>query len=325
VAASSLRRNVVSITVLGGLIAGIACLLQFGKVRLLRPWATGFESRFGPHLAFGRGTIEQYCGDADGSKREHELRTAAWLTFATLNSEARSKLLDLIDAVLDSLEAQSHPLVYDLAEETPEALVRHEAPWLLPIWTASRSIARTCFSGGNGMLTVVVNDAKATLPPHFRSVDALDTTEGDSDLRLSRFLAWPITSARRVRATNSESATALWAQLRAKTWVRQSTVALVIDKATQNADVASLVGVQMASRLIAMQARMHRWKNVDCKGCDMLSSALLAWSKGPPAAPVLPWLDLRETEAWVVPRLGALSQPERFASETDAALQKFGH
>jgi len=119
--------------------------------------------------------------------------------------------------------------VYDLAEETPETLVQHEAPWLLPIWTASRSIARTCFSGGNGMLTVVVNDAKATLPPHFRSVDALDTTEGDSDLRLSRFLAWPITSARRVRATNSESATALWAQLRGKTCVRQSTVALVID------------------------------------------------------------------------------------------------
>jgi hypothetical protein len=324
VAASSLRRNVVSAAILGALIVG-ALLLLLGRGRLLRSRATSAEIRLGPRLAYGQGTPEQLCPDSDGSMRERELRTAAWLTFATLNSEARSKLLDIIDEVLDSLEAQSHPLGYDLAEESPEALVRHEAPWLLPVWTAARSIARTCFSGSNGMLTVVVNEAKSTLPPHFRTVDAHDTTEGDSDLRLSRFLAWPITTARRVRVTNSDAAAALWAHFRSKTWVRESTVALVIDKATQNANVASLAGMEMTLRLIAMQARMRRWKNVECKGCDWLSSTLLAWSKGLPSAPVLLWLDLRDTEAWVVPRLGTLSQPDRFASEIDAALQKFSH
>jgi hypothetical protein len=325
VAASNSRRNVVKTAILGALVVALACLALFGKSRMSRQSANGSDERPGPRLAFGRDATQQLCAKLDGSAQERELRTAAWLTFATLSSDGRAKLLDLIEELLDSLEAQRHPFGHDLAEETPEALVRREAPWLLPVWTASRSIAQTCFVGGDGVLTVVVADAKRPLPPHFRSFDAFDRTEGDSDLRLSRFLAWPITTDRRVSTTDRNAAMTLWAQLRSRTCARESSIALVVDQATQRADIAALVGSETTSRVTAIQARLGRCRQVECRGCEMLSAAMLAWSKGPPPAPVLPWLDLRAGEALVVPRLGALSQPERFAAELNRAVHESRH
>jgi hypothetical protein len=222
---------------------------------------------------------------------------------------AHERLLTTLEALADSLEAHAHPLGLDLSDESPEELARREAPWLLPIWTAARTIARRCFLAGDRSLAVVVHPAGVLLPTGQASFDPFREAGTDPQLRLARFLSWPISAAVRVK-TDAGTRSAL----RARSALPTSTLALCIDARAQSVDVTT-IEPGTARGMHTLRTRFARFARRKCDDCESLAELIDALSGELPAAPALDWLELGSDEALVVPRLSAVSRRDAFLSE----------
>jgi len=264
-----------------------------------------------PRFGIARGSAATACALPTQSARQRELQVAAWLAFATMAPSARERLLAALEELADSLEARAHPLGLDLSDESPEELAEREAPWLLPIWTAARTIARRCFLAGDRSLAVLVHGAGAALPTALASFDPFAEAGTDADLRLARFLSWPISAAVRVK-TQADTLS----KLRARSQSPKSTLALCIDAAVQSVDVAT-IEADTALRMHTLRTRLSRFARKKCKDCESPADVIDALSGGLPQAPALDWLELGSGEAFVVPRLSAVTRRDAFLRELD--------
>ncbi|HEU5072824.1 MAG TPA: hypothetical protein VFU02_01595 [Polyangiaceae bacterium] len=296
--ASSSRRSVVKGIGLGAAAAAGAGL---GALYWTRSRGASAASPASPHFVIVRGT-DAVCREPAAEARQRELQVAAWLSFATLVPSGRERLLTALESLLDSIEARLHPLGMDLLDESPEQVARREAPWLLPIWTTARSIARRCFVAGDRSLAVVVQSSGAP-PSPFASFDPFGSEDTARELRLARFLCWPISSAIRVRLSPPTERA-----LRERCGAPRSTFALVIDRALQSVDL-SLIAPDLRRRMHALRERLSRLARPKCDGCESFADVIDALTGGLPDAPVLDWLELGSGEALAVPRLSAVSQP----------------
>jgi len=304
VAASSSRRSVVKAI---GLCSGVAAASTLGALYWMR--ARDKPAAL-PRFALAHGA-EVTCLPPDATARQRELQVAAWLAFATLAPSAQGRLLTALESLLDSLEARLHPLGVDLLEESPEQIARHEAPWLLPIWTAARTIARRCFVAGDHSLVVLVGGVATPLPAAHARFDPFDTTSEDPKLRLARFLCWPISAAVRVKL-GTDPARAL----RERCGAPASKLALVIDGSAQTVD-AGAIQRDTRERMQALKERLSRLVRPKCKDCESIDEVVSALARGLPAAPALDWLELGEGEALAVPRLRAVSERDAFLRELE--------
>lgn len=298
--ASSSRRNVVKGL---GLCAAAATCAGLGVLYHARSRETPAAK---PRFAIARGA-EAECQVP--AARRRELQVAAWLSFATLAPSTRERLLTAVESLLDSIEARLHPLGVDLLDESPEQIARREAPWLLPIWTAARTIARRCFVAGDRSLAVVVHGTGAPLPAPLASFDPFSTADEDADRRLARFLCWPISAAVRV-----ELGPATERALRERCGAHGSKLALVIDGPLQSVD-PSLIQRDLRQRMQAIRERLSRLARPKCDDCESFSEVIEALSNGLPDAPALDWLELAKGEALAVPRLSAVSDRDAFLQE----------
>jgi len=309
VAASSSRRSVVKAL---GLCVGAATAGGVGALH----WMRARETSAAP-LRFGlaRGP-EAAWPVPEAAERQRELQVAAWLSFATLGPPAQDRLLTALESLLDSLEARLHPLGVDLLEESPEQIARREAPWLLPIWTAARTIARRSFVAGDRSLAVLVHGAATPLPATLSPFDPFGTTNEDPNLRLARFLCWPISAAVRVKL-GAETAR----RLRERCGAPASRLALVIDNSAQMVDAAAIERATR-ERLLALQRRLSRLPRRKCQDCESLDEVVSALARGLPEAPALDWLELGSGEALAVPRLRAVSERDAFLRELSELSQR---
>lgn len=300
----SSRRSVVKAIGLG--VGGVA-FAGLGATYWARSQQEGpsTTARFG----IARGSSVSACAVPTRASRRRELQVAAWLSFATMAPSSHERLLSALEALADSLEARSHPLGLDLSDESPEELAQREAPWLLPIWTAARTIARRCFLAGDRSLAVVVNPAGSPLPSTLASFDPFGKADTHADLRLARFLSWPISAAVRVK-TPADTLAAL----RARSASPKSALALCIDAKVQSVDVTAIER-DAALRLHALSTRLSRFARRKCENCESLADVIDALSAGLPVAPALDWLELGSDEAFVVPRLSAVSRRDAFLRE----------
>jgi hypothetical protein len=197
-----------------------------------------------------------------------------------------------------------------------------EAPWLLPVWTAARALVRRCFGSGDHALDVLVPSAASPLPQGVRTFAPFSEEVHDPKLKLARFLAWPICSARRVVAPDGWNEDSVWSALRESCQSRPSRFALVIDRATQTVRPRELFAEEQLTRLRALRSRLLELKHPHCNvECSIFSELMGALREGLPTPPALPWLDLGTREALVVPRLSAVSSPDVFASELARVMQ----
>jgi hypothetical protein len=278
-----------------------------GLVALYRALSQG-TAPARPRFGIVRGA-EATCRVPAAAARQRELQVAAWLSFATLGPSAQDRLLLALESLSGSLEARLHPLGFDLLDESPEQIARREAPWLLPIWTAARTISRRCFMSGDRSLCVVVQGDGAPLPSKVASFDPFHPADDDAEQRLARFLCWPISAAVRVRP-KARTAGALRERCGAST----STLALVVDGSAQSVD-RSLIERDIQRRLQTIRERLSRLAQRKCESCESFSDVIDALSSGLPDAPALDWLELGSGEALAVPRLSAVSQPQAFLRE----------
>lgn len=247
--------------------------------------------------------------------RERELAVAAWLTFASLAPQRRRELVEAVEGALDSLEARTQPLGIDLADEPPEQALRRLSPWLLPVWTAARSLAKGCFISGDRKLTVMVTTASQAPAPGTVSFDPWQSAAPTGDVRLAQFLAWPIARARRVRATSNEPATA-WRELRERAGNTGSSIALIVERTAQQVDARSLTTTDERAELAALRARFARLRSRR-HSPETLSDLWLALAGDLPRAPALPWLELAPGQALVVPTLSASADATRLREEIE--------
>lgn len=301
-AASSSRRSVVKAI---GVCAGALAATSLGALY----WVRAREQPTAPpRFALARGP-EVACPNRDATARQRELQVAVWLAFATLAPPAQDRLLTALESLLDSLEARLHPLGVDLLDESPEQIARREAPWLLPIWTAARTIARRCFVAGDHSLAVQVQSAATPQTAVLPGFDPFDTTSEDPQLRLARFLCWPISAAVRVKL-QAESARAL----RERCGAPASRLALVIDRSAQTVD-PSAIRRDTRERMRGLKKRLARLARPKCKDCESIDEVVNALARGLPDAPALDWLELGSGEALAVPRLRAVSERDAFLRE----------
>lgn len=171
-------------------------------------------------------------------------------------------------------------------------------------------------------LTVLLAGPPREPPSTFNHMNAFSTAESDSHAQVARFLAWPITHAQRVLVPNADAARVLGSKLRDRAALRSSNIGVVIDSVTQNVALTSLLGRDEIVRFSALRTRMSRVRNVNLGKGEILAAAMLAWSKGPPAAPAIGWLNLRLGEIVAVPRLSALARLEEFERELSAVTNQ---
>jgi len=249
------------------------------------------------------------CPTPTAEARERELRLAAWLTFGTLASSGRERLLAALESLLDSIEARLHPLGIDLLDESPEQVARREAPWLLPVWTAARAIARRCFVAGDRSLAVLVHNPGTPLPSTLTSFDPFGATDAGAELRLARFLCGPISNAVKIELSPLAET-----KLRERCATPKSTIALVIDSALQSVTL-SRVADGHRQRMQALRKRLSRRPRPKCNACESFADVIDALSSRLPSAPALDWLELGDTQALIVPRLSAVAQRHTYLTE----------
>lgn len=247
--------------------------------------------------------------DAPGS-----LRSAAWLRLATLSQSGQARLLAVLEAVADTAEAQTHPLGTDLEGESPAEILRREATWFTPGWTAVRELLRPCFWNADATLVVITPtvtqpfDGAATFAP-------FASTGTNASERQARFLSWPLSFA--THLSNSTTHQTDVESLRARSESLTSPVAVVLDDVSLSVDPSRFPPSTM-TQLQTLAARFERI----LQRMNTHDPALAAWrevlaTKEPPQ-PMLPWLNLQPGELLLVPKLA-------FALDDRASRRELHH
>lgn len=241
------------------------------------------------------------------------LHSAAWLRVATLSNDGQTRLIAALEAVADSAESHAHPLGTDMEGESPEEILREEAPWFIPGWTAVRALLRPCFWNADATLVVITPavtqpfESSATFSPW---EPAAHPTE-----RQARFLSWPLSSA--IHLSSSVTYPTDAESLRARAESLGSPIGVVIDAASLSV-APSRLPPSIVTQLETLAARFERI----LRKVHTHDPALAAWrevlaTKELPK-PMLPWLNLQPGELLIVPKLA-------FALDEQTLRREFHH
>ncbi len=247
--------------------------------------------------------------DAPGS-----LRSAAWLRLATLSRHGQARLLAALETVADAAEAQAHPLGTDLEGESPAEILRKEATWFAPGWTAVRELLRPCF--WNADATLVVITPTVTQPFERAATFApFASTGANASERQARFLSWPLSFA--THLSNSVTSQTDVESLRARSESLTSPIAVVLDDVSLSVDPSRFP----PSTMTQLETLARRFERIVHR-VNTHDPALAAWrevlaAKEPPQ-PMLPWLNLQPGELLLVPKLA-------FALDARASRRELHH
>jgi hypothetical protein len=116
----------------------------------------------------------------------------------------RTALVSALDELAKRLEACANPLDMDLDDAPPEAEIESAARYLLPAFTAARSLTGGVWSSEDGFAARAVRRC----PDGASCVRLYGDDATSPDQRRARFLAWPLASAAIQRARDGASADA---------------------------------------------------------------------------------------------------------------------
>jgi hypothetical protein len=232
--------------------------------------------------------------DAPGS-----LRSAAWLRLATLSQSGQARLFAILEAVADAAEAETHPLGTDLEGESPAEILRKEATWFAPGWTAVRELLRPCF--WNADATLVVITPTVTQPFERAATFAPFAPAGaNASERQARFLSWPLSFATHLSSSTTHQTDV--ESLRARSESLSSPIAVVLDDVSLSGDPSRFP----PSTISQLETLARRFERI-LQRVNSRDPALAAWrevlaTKEPPR-PMLSWLNLQPGELLLVPKL----------------------
>jgi hypothetical protein len=287
--ASSSRRSVVELLVV---VAGLGAtgLLSVAACR-------GGDANRGPRLRVHEGS-KPAPGTAEPP--------ALWLALATLDATRRAALLDDLEAALSSAEARANPLLVDLMDDDPGAVLRRNGPWLLPLCSAANALLAGRYEAPDGFAVEVL---PVHAPVERGDLPAWGPLPHDERARRARFLAWPASRCLLVEARTREVREAIESDLRQAAAEASSALALVITR-------THCRGQSDDPRLAHVLSRLARASRAAPDANSPLVLTMPAGTDG-----LLPWVSLSDTDLLVVPKLGGLSPSARFASEVRARIR----
>lgn len=230
-----------------------------------------------------------------------------WLALATLSPAQRASLLDEVEAAMASVEARANPLLVDLVEDDVVDVFHRNQGWLLPLCTAASALLAVSYEGPDGFRVRALAPDSARKPG---DVAAWKSGDEDRRERRARFLAWPASRSLVVRARSKDGARALEADLRNACSRKESAISLVLDRPL-------LEGRSPEPRLDTVLGRLAKAQERFQTDEDLQ----LVPKVPTPGVAISPWVILDDSEFLVVPKLGALSPSDRFASEIRERLR----
>jgi hypothetical protein len=195
----------------------------------------------------------------------------------------------------------------DADEDRAAALASVRAGDLLPVLTAAATLAAGAWASPALGMTARAIAARGAAPADLPAWGAAEPAS--SQIEHLRFTAWALTRAAVIGVAPGR-ASAAREQLAARAVSPASAIALFCS------------GAKIPPR------RPEPALDKFCEQADPgapLSALVCALAKGSDGAPALPaWLDLANDEWMVVPKLGTLSSPERFAAEVSEIASDLG-
>lgn len=253
-----------------------------------------------------------------GSGPTQRSSLALWLLLTSVPGALQGEVLALAELALDALESRAHPLGIDLATAELEREAERLRPSLLPSYNCAAHLA--------GWPWPVPGSTEVVAPY------AGERIRGDSCLawatgacgesgveRVTRFAAWSLSQGLLLDCRDAGAVARLRHELARRIPVVASPPALLVDSRVQ----------AMEPRLVPYERLMHlavRARGLASRASRGLgvyqgleAQLLRGLSEELPAAPALPWLGLRDSELFVVPKLGALARREAFLTELQGA------
>lgn len=226
---------------------------------------------------------------------------AVRLALGSLGQNTLDELADLLDEALTTLEARANPLLMDVLGADHRDRWKASVAWLLPMLNAAREFVRGAWSSSDGLSVRVERPGSARGGRAIPAWGAGRTGEG-TDQR-ARFLAWPVSHARLVRAPDSQTRERLATLLREQVARPEAMTGLVLDH-------ASLAGTRHFDGIERI-VRDRRALLARAGGDPTVAGLATLADPGEPRR-VASWLDLSVRELLVVPRLSALARDREF-------------
>jgi len=252
-------------------------------------------------------------------RRAHD---AAWLALSSLPPKRRGELAEQLEATAASLEARAHPLLVDVVEADPEAMLRSLSPWLLPVLNAAQALMAGRWCSTDGSLCVdVIGEAEARArADQERHVPAWTSAELAPEARQARFLAWPVAYSRQLELQDAARKRRAVTALRARIVAPDSTLALVLDAPLQR----RLGAFESAARLRQACQRCVRTSQRSATSANptrrAAESLLHGLAKPPSGRAPVDWLRLGDAQILVVPRLSVLARRRAFDAEIERCV-----
>jgi hypothetical protein len=234
------------------------------------------------------------------------------LALSSMSAGERARVLDVMSYATARLEARLAPWGEDLADDQGDAVaeLKREMAVYMPSLTAARELDRGSWRSPDLEVRVAVSCAEAA--PEDRCVPAwplpLDAGMGDGASR-ARFLAWAVTSPALVEFRDASALETSARQLRERTSLRASTLALVLTE-------RDLALQPVAERAALQEAALRLGRAMAANG-GRESTHLESLGRASPSGRVAPWLHLSPTELLVLPRLSAIAQRVAFVHEIE--------
>jgi hypothetical protein len=252
------------------------------------------------------------ASDAGGST-DAPGRGAA-LALGAMPPRERGDLRDALSDLVERLEIRHNPLVVDLEPAPIDQRLDDLSSSLLPILTAAISLASQDLASPDGSIRVRVTDRCPDRAG--QSCIALSNRGASRNAvhERARFLAWAVTRAVRLRFASRPAAEQAISVLRTRLSGNTARTALVL---SHEDAIGRTEAVADEIRALAARARAKIERRA---GNAPMVKLLGTLATAPPAPPLVPWIALGETEVLVVPRMGALADPDGFVREVRAAL-----
>ncbi len=235
---------------------------------------------------------------------------AVRLALSSLSGETVAELADLLDETLTALEARGNPLLIDLLGSEHQARWRASAAWLLPVVNAARSFVRGSWAASDGWSVRVERPGTS---PGARAIPAWAAgDDGDRTVLRARFLAWPVTRARLLRAPDPQVRAQVAARLSKELPRAETLTGLVLD-------LAALEGTRRFDALEQL-LREKRTLLKRAGGDSIIADLATVGDRNDPRRTAT-WLDLSARELLVVPRLSALARDREF----EQGLMRLAH
>jgi len=242
--------------------------------------------------------------------RDDSAARATACALASLTPLERAALASALDELAKRLEARANPLDMDLDDAPPEAEIESAARYLLPAFTAARSLTSGVWLSEDGFAARAVRRC----PDGASCVRLYGDDATTPEQRRARFLAWPLASAAILRARDGASAERAANGARASLVRTDTRIALIVSGRDLRAGSVDWAELRESAQRVLRSSR-------ESAGPGTRALAMLA---EPPAhGDLAPFLALADDEVLVVPRMGAIAEPGMLADEVRSRFAPF--